>query len=113
VDAVVVGTDRVTATGDVTNKIGTYLKALAAHDCGVPFYVAAPASSIDWSLADGTHVPIEERGATEVSDESWLAVANPGFDVTPARLVTRLITERGTCEASATGLRGLFPERAP
>ncbi len=128
VDLVIVGTDRTTATGDVCNKIGTYLKALAARDNGVPFYVAAPSPSIDWSLCDGLReIPIEERSAREVthiagrlSDGSVATVAltpdgspaaNPAFDVTPARLVTGLITERGVCPATAAGLRALFPER--
>jgi methylthioribose-1-phosphate isomerase len=128
VDLVIVGTDRTTATGDVVNKIGTYLKALAARDCGVPFYVAAPSSSIDWTLADGREVEIEERAATEVvalagrSDAGALAtvrlapegtpVANPGFDLTPARLVTGIITERGVAPASREGLAALFPVEA-
>ena len=129
VDMVIVGTDRTTATGDVANKIGTYLKALAAHDNGVPFYVALPSPTIDWSLSDGLReIPIEERSAREVTHLSGLAedgevrsirvvapgsnAANPAFDVTPARLVTGLITERGVCEASAEGLAGLFPEWA-
>ncbi len=128
VDLVIVGTDRTTATGDVCNKIGTYLKALAAHDNGVPFYVAAPSPSIDWTLRDGLReIPIEERSAREVthitgrlSDGSVATVAltpdgspaaNPAFDVTPARLVTGLITERGVCPATAAGLRALFPDR--
>ena len=127
VDMVIVGTDRTTATGDVANKIGTYLKALAAHDNGVPFYVALPSPTIDWSLSDGLReIPIEERSAREVTHLSGLAedgevrsirvvapgsnAANPAFDVTPARLVTGLITERGVCEASAEGLAGLFPD---
>ena len=126
VDMVIVGTDRVTANGDVANKIGTYLKALAARDNGVPFYVALPSSTIDWTIADGAAIPIEERSADEVlkmpgrlPDGSVAVVeiaapgsgaANPGFDVTPARLVTGLITERGTCAATPEGLRGLFPE---
>jgi methylthioribose-1-phosphate isomerase len=126
VDVVIVGTDRTTATGDVCNKIGTYLKALAAHDNGVPFYVAAPSPSIDWTLRDGLReIPIEERAAREVSHlagrladgtvatvallPQGSAAANPAFDVTPARLVTGLITERGVCAASAEGLRKLFP----
>jgi len=128
VDACIVGTDRTTAAGDVCNKIGTYLKALAAHDTGVPFYVAAPSPSIDWTIARGTDIPIEERAAAEVRRLAGItggevaeielipaatAVANPAFDVTPARLVTGLITERGVCAASRDGLRGLFPERAP
>jgi methylthioribose-1-phosphate isomerase len=114
VDLCIVGTDRTTRDGDVCNKIGTYLKALAAHDQGVPFYVAAPSPSIDWS---GGEVPIEERDADEVRFVAGARVvpegspvANPAFDVTPRRLVTGLITERGVCAASAEGLRGLFPE---
>ncbi len=129
VDLVIVGTDRVTRTGDVANKIGTYLKALAAHDNAVPFWVATPSTTIDWRIADGVReIPIEERSGAElthvtgrtaagaiatvqvVPDSS--AAANPAFDVTPARLVTGLITERGLCAASAEGLRTLFPERA-
>ena len=125
VDMCIVGTDRVTANGDVANKIGTYLKALAAKDNGVPFYVALPSSTIDWTLASGRDIPIEERSADELlkmtgrtPDGSLATVAiaapgspaaNPGFDVTPARLVTALITERGTCAATAQGLRSLFP----
>ncbi len=128
VDLVITGTDRTTARGDVCNKIGTYLKALAARDNGVPFYVALPSPTIDWSLADGMDIPIEERGAEEVThvqgkreDGSTGLVQispdatparNPAFDVTPARLVTGLITERGVAEASPEGLRGLFPDRA-
>ena len=128
VDLVLVGTDRTTATGDVVNKIGTYLKALAARDCGVPFYVAAPSSSIDWTVADGGEVVIEERAASEVVELSgrgaagalatvrlapeWTAVANPGFDVTPARLVTGIITERGVAPATREGLAALFPAQA-
>ena len=131
VDLVLTGADRITRTGDVANKIGTYLKALAAADNGVPFYVAAPASTLDWTLTDGVaQIPIEERGGDEVThmDEAALAdgaiarvrVAAPGspaanfaFDVTPARLVTGLITERGRCAASEAGLLGLFPDRRP
>jgi methylthioribose-1-phosphate isomerase len=126
VDLVIVGTDRTTAAGDVANKIGTYLKALAARDCGVPFYVAAPSPSIDWTLRDGLRdVPIEERDAREVThltgrlaDGAVATVAlapdgspaaNPAFDITPARLVTGLITERGVCPATVAGLRSLFP----
>jgi len=129
VDMVIVGTDRTTARGDVCNKIGTYLKALAAKDNGVPFYVALPSPTIDWTVADGlTEIPIEERAAREVThvwgrDEAGRIIevqispdgtgaANPAFDVTPARLVTGLITERGICAASAEGLAALFPERA-
>ncbi|MBN9553953.1 MAG: S-methyl-5-thioribose-1-phosphate isomerase [Alphaproteobacteria bacterium] len=126
VDLVIVGTDRVTANGDVANKIGTYLKALAAKDNNVPFYVALPSSTIDWTLRDGRDIPIEERGQDEVlkmtgrlPDGSVATVeiaapgasaANPGFDVTPARLVTGLITERGVCAATAEGLAGLYPK---
>jgi methylthioribose-1-phosphate isomerase len=126
VDMVIVGTDRVTANGDVANKIGTYLKALAARDNGVPFYVALPSSTIDWTIADGRDIPIEERSEDEVlkmagrlPDGSVTVVeiaapgsgaANPGFDVTPARLVTGFITERGTCAATPEGLRSLFPK---
>ncbi len=112
VDVVIVGTDRTTRTGDVANKIGTYLKALAAREAGVPFYAAVPGSSIDWTLASGRDVPIENRAAREVADDPALAVANPGFDVTPARLVTGLITERGVSRASPEGLAALYPERA-
>ena len=126
VDLVIVGTDRTTATGDVCNKIGTYLKALAARDNRVPFYAAVPSPSIDWTLRDGLReIPIEERAAREVThlsgrgaDGTVLTVAltpegspaaNPVFDVTPARLVTGLITERGVAEATEAGLRRLFP----
>ena len=112
VDAVIVGTDRTTRTGDVVNKIGTYLKALAAREHQVPFYVAAPSSSIDWSATDGSAVRIEHRAAAELTDDPAVPVANPGFDVTPAALVTAIITERGCCAASPGGLAGLFPERA-
>jgi methylthioribose-1-phosphate isomerase len=126
VDAVIVGTDRTTRRGDVCNKIGTYLKALAAHDNNVPFYVALPASTIDWSLDDGVaEIPIEARAAEEVSHIQGLLAGsdqlasvqltpegsggfNPAFDVTPARLVTALITERGVAAASEAGLRGLY-----
>jgi methylthioribose-1-phosphate isomerase len=128
VDLVILGTDRTTATGDVCNKIGTYLKALAAHDNGVPFYVALPSSTIDWTVSDGlSEIPIEERDGREIThvygrDEGGTARfvqispdgtpgANPAFDVTPARLVTGLITERGVAEASRDGLLDLFPER--
>jgi len=126
VDLCIVGTDRVTANGDVANKIGTYLKALAAKDNGVPFYVALPSSTIDWTLAAGHDIPIEERSPDELLKMTGrlpgggLATveiaapgspaANPGFDVTPARLVTGFITERGTCDASEKGLRSLFPK---
>ena len=128
VDLCIVGTDRTTATGDVCNKIGTYLKALAAHDNGVPFYVALPSPTIDWSMADGVkEIPIEERDGGEVTDLTGVTadgrietirvtpagspVANFGFDVTPARLVTGLVTERGVCPATRDGLLGLFPEQ--
>jgi len=127
VDLCITGTDRTTANGDVANKIGTYLKALAAHDNGVPFYVALPSPTIDWSLDDGDRIPIEERSQREVTHiAGWTEAgervevrlspegspaANPAFDVTPARLVTGLITERGVCPASREGLLGLFPER--
>jgi methylthioribose-1-phosphate isomerase len=133
VDMVIVGTDRTTATGDVCNKIGTYLKALAAHDNGVPFYVALPSSTIDWRVDDGIkEIPIEERSGDEVSFVQGLHVgaggvsslqnirispkttpaANPAFDVTPARLVTGLITERGIASATLDGLATMFPEHA-
>jgi methylthioribose-1-phosphate isomerase len=127
VDISIVGTDRVARNGDVANKIGTYLKALAANDNGVPFYVALPSSTIDWSLPSGDMIPIEERAASEVThiagrltDGSVVSVdiapagssaANPAFDVTPARLVTGFITERGICDPSEAGLRSLFPSR--
>jgi methylthioribose-1-phosphate isomerase len=129
VDLCIVGTDRTTRTGDVANKIGTYLKALAAKDNGVPFHVALPGSTIDWTLEDGVRqIPIEQRSAKEVT---WISgrdadgrvlpveivspgspAANWGFDVTPARLVTSLITERGVCPASEAGLTSLYPEQA-
>jgi methylthioribose-1-phosphate isomerase len=125
VDLVIVGTDRTTAQGDVCNKIGTYLKALAARDNSVPFYVALPGSTIDWTIRDGLkEIPIEERSAAEVTHlrgktaEGALAeiqvtpdgspAGNYGFDVTPARLVTALITEKGVCAASEAGLKKLF-----
>jgi len=111
VDLCLVGTDRTARNGDVANKIGTYLKALAASDTGVPFYAAVPSSSIDWSADDGKAIPIEERAAAELGYGAGVSVANPAFDVTPARLVTGLLTERGLCSASAEGLSGLFPER--
>ncbi len=127
VDLCIVGTDRVTAQGDVCNKIGTYLKALAARDNGVPFYVALPSPTIDWTVVDGVReIPIEDRGGAEVTKMSGrlpdgsvveVDIAAPGsparndaFDVTPARLVSALITERGVCAASPDGLRSLFPE---
>jgi methylthioribose-1-phosphate isomerase len=128
VDFCITGTDRTTRRGDVCNKIGTYLKALAAHDNGVPFYVGLPYPSIDWTIEDGASIPIEERSAKEVSrltgrtESGEIATidilpegspaANPAFDVTPARLVTALITERGVCAASEAGLLSLYPEQA-
>jgi len=128
VDLCIVGSDRTTATGDVANKIGTYLKALAAHDNGVPFYAALPSSTIDWALHDGVReIPIEERSPREVTHVTGEAedgairtvavvspdspAANPAFDVTPARLVTGLITERGVTAASREGLLALYPEK--
>ena len=132
VDLCIVGTDRTTCTGDVANKIGTYLKALAAHDNGVAFYVALPSPTIDWEIDDGAQIPIERRSAREVTHiAGWTEAegtekarrvevrltpadspaANFAFDVTPARLVTALVTERGVCPASREGLLGLFPER--
>jgi len=128
VDICITGTDRTTRSGDVANKIGTYLKALAAYDNGIPFYVALPSTTIDWSISDGiTDIPMEERDPREVThipgrvgDEileantvaSDTPVSNYAFDVTPARLVSGLITERGVCAASEKGLTGLFPELA-
>jgi len=127
VDLCITGTDRTTAAGDVCNKIGTYLKALAAADNGIPFYVALPHTTIDWSIDNGAEIPIEQRDTREVTritgrrdDGSVVQVqltpegskaANFAFDVTPARLVTRLVTDRGDCEASKAGLLSLFPER--
>lgn len=130
VDLVIVGTDRTTGHGDVCNKIGTYLKALAAADNNVPFYVALPSPTIDWTIADGVaEIPIEERAGDEIT-HVWGKLAdgtvtqvqicpddagtgNPAFDVTPRHLVTGLITERGICAASPQGLAALFPEHAP
>jgi methylthioribose-1-phosphate isomerase len=129
VDLCIVGCDRMTATGDAANKIGTYLKALAAKDNGVPFYVALPASTVDWTISDGVReIPIEERSAAEVTHMTGLSengeivtvqvtapgshAANPAFDVTPARLVTGLMTERGVAPATREGLAQLFPEMA-
>ena len=129
IDMVIVGTDRTTANGDVCNKIGTYLKALAAKDNNVPFYVALPSPTIDWTVHDGVkEIPIEERNSDEVTfvqgrgaDGTIVTVrvspegspaANPAFDVTPARLITGLITERGIAKASPEGLKALFPERS-
>lgn len=125
VDLVIVGTDRTTYTGDVANKIGTYLKALAANANNVPFYVAAPSSSIDWKIREGKEIPIEQRGPEEIKHVTgWLdgqqlelsvapegsSAANYGFDVTPRHLVTGLITERGICEANEKSIRMFFPE---
>jgi methylthioribose-1-phosphate isomerase len=129
VDLCIVGTDRTTRSGDVCNKIGTYLKALAAHDNGVPFYVALPGPTIDWTLRDGVAgIPIEERDPSEVTrvvgrndkgaveavriTAADITARNFAFDVTPARLVTGLITERGVCAASEQGLLSLYPEMA-
>ena len=112
VDVCIVGTDRVTRTGDVCNKIGTLLKALAAREYGIPFYVAAPSSSIDFTLTDPIAIPIEERSCREVVEDESTPAVNPGFDVTPGRYVTALITERGSCPATEAGLASLFPERA-
>ena len=129
VDMVIVGTDRTTRRGDVCNKIGTYLKALAAHDNNVPFYVALPSPTIDWTVDDGVaEIPIEERnafetshvqGRTDAGDIGTVQVTpegteggNPAFDVTPNRLVTGLITERGVCKAIPEGLAELFPDLA-
>jgi methylthioribose-1-phosphate isomerase len=128
VDAVIVGTDRTTYTGDVANKIGTYLKALAAKANAIPFYVALPSSSFDWTIRDGLKgIPIEERGSDEVNyADGWhggelvevrvtprtSTAANFGFDVTPRQLVTGLITERGMCEANEESILKLFPEHA-
>jgi len=128
VDMVIVGTDRTTRTGDVANKIGTYLKALAARDNGIPFYAAVPSSSIDWNLRNGIlEIPIEERNADEVRKVSGLDdagilrhvlittpaahISNFGFDVTPSKLVSGLITERGVCRAEEESLIQLFPEQ--
>ena len=127
VDCVIVGTDRVTANGDVCNKIGTYLKALAARDNDLPFYVAAPSPSFDFAIADGAEIPIEIRGEEEVTHLTGMTregrletvrvtpegspALNHGFDVTPARLVSGLITERGVCAAEAGALAAMFPDR--
>ena len=127
VDLCIVGTDRTTRSGDVCNKVGTYLKALAARDNRVPFFVAAPGPSIDWSLRDGKDIPIESRPPTEVTTISGITedgrletvrltpasspARNDAFDVTPRALVAGLITERGVCQASERGLTRLFPER--
>ena len=127
VDLVITGTDRTAVSGDVANKIGTYLKALAAKDNDIPFYVALPSSTFDWDIRDGVRdIPIEQRGDEEVkyaqgSENGQLKrvlltppsspAANYAFDVTPARLVTGLITERGLCEANESSIRALFPEK--
>jgi methylthioribose-1-phosphate isomerase len=127
VDMVIVGSDRTTAAGDVCNKVGTYLKALAAQDNAVPFYAALPVSTIDWSLDRGCDIPIEERSASELTHITGKTSAgtietvrlvpesspalNLAFDVTPARLVSALITERGVCPATPAGLRSLYPDR--
>jgi len=128
VDIVIVGTDRTTYTGDVANKIGTYLKALAARENEVPFYVTLPSSTIDWEIRNGLEIPIEQRDSTEVKTIQGLhngeiksilltpetsPAANYAFDITPARFVDGLITERGICPASEDGLLGLFPEKKP
>lgn len=127
VDLCITGTDRTARSGDVCNKIGTYLKALAAHDCKVPFYVALPGPTIDWTISDGlASIPIEERDPSEITQVAGMnrrgevesvaitaphiSARNFAFDVTPARLVTGLITERGICNASEAGLLGLYPE---
>ncbi|MBL0167742.1 MAG: S-methyl-5-thioribose-1-phosphate isomerase [Propionivibrio sp.] len=126
IDAVLVGADRIAANGDVANKVGTYLKALAAREAGVPFYVAAPRSTIDFDCASGTEIPIEERSGDELRVVHGLdaigqpgqlrqlaldeAVGNPAFDLTPARFVTAIITELGPCPATNEGLRGVYPE---
>jgi len=123
IDMVITGADRVTRHGDVANKIGTYLKALAARDSGIPFHVAFPSSTLDWSLTDGKAIPIEERPPEEIShldgpdadgilrtiqlSPHGCRCANPSFDITPARLITSLITEKGVCAASEQGLTGL------
>jgi methylthioribose-1-phosphate isomerase len=128
VDLCIVGADRIARSGDAANKIGTYLKALAASDNEIPFYVAAPSSTIDWRLLDGiAEIPIEVRSPREITHMTGAlasggvaevliaapgsAAANFAFDVTPARLITGLITERGVCPATEAGLRSLFPAR--
>ncbi|MCK4939759.1 MAG: S-methyl-5-thioribose-1-phosphate isomerase, partial [Rhodospirillaceae bacterium] len=128
VDMCIVGTDRTTRTGDVCNKIGTYLKALAASDNSVPFYVALPGTTIDWSIRSGRDIPIEERDQTEVTEITGLTKAgdletiqivpsgsaafNPAFDVTPAEYVTALITERGILTPTEDALMGLYPKES-
>ena len=127
VDLCITGTDRVTANGDVVNKIGTYLKALAANDNNIPFYVALPSSTIDWATTEFTNVPIEERSSEELSHIEGIddnnevkrvriypeksKSLNLAFDITPAKYITSLITERGVCEASNEGLKKLFPDK--
>jgi methylthioribose-1-phosphate isomerase len=127
VDLVIVGTDRTAVSGDVANKIGTYLKALAARDNNVPFYVALPSSTFDWNIKDGIRdIPIEQRDPDEIKYVQGIdqhgatsvlicppssPAANFAFDVTPARLVTGFITERGTCKATEADIRRLFPEK--
>ena len=126
VDLVIVGTDRTTYTGFVANKIGTYLKALAAKDNDVPFYVALPSSTFDWVMSDGMDIPIEERGSEEVKYIQGLEngeikkvlltpeksnAVNFGFDVTPPRLITGLITERGICEPNEESIKRIYPEK--
>ena len=127
VDLVIVGTDRTTRAGDVANKIGTYLKALAAKDNNIPFYVALPSSTFDWDITNGIKdIPIEERDPDEIRYVQGLCqqkiekilispetskAANHAFDVTPARLVTGFITERGVCKASEQDIMTLFPEK--
>ena len=124
VDMCIVGTDRTLANGDVCNKVGTYLKALAAYDNNIPFYVALPSSTIDWNIKDYKDIPIEERNSEELSHIEGLdeqgkvqkiqiypknsKAMNLAFDVTPAKYITRLITEKGVCEASKKGLNNLF-----
>ena len=124
VDMCIVGTDRTLANGDVCNKVGTYLKALAAHDNKIPFYVALPSSTIDWNIKDHKDIPIEERNSEELSHIEGFDIEgnlkkiqiypkksksmNLAFDVTPAKYVTGLITEKGVCEASKKGLKELF-----
>ena len=128
VDAVIVGADRIAANGDVANKVGTYLKALAAADNGIPFYVAAPRSTIDFACAEGADIPIEERNGDELRRVHGLDargipsalhqlpasedVANPAFDVTPGWMIKAIVTERGACAASRAGLLALYPEEA-
>ena len=124
VDMCIVGTDRTLSNGDVCNKIGTYLKALAAHDNNIPFYVALPGSSIDWEIKEGKDIPIEERNSEELSHVEGIdenneikkiliqskksKAMNLAFDVTPAKYVTGLITEKGICEASSDALKKMF-----